>query len=91
MENLSLKLLFEKMLGEYSIKLPTSLITGKRTQSSAASPELVRAGNGVRWVVLQEPDQKDFLNIGVLKELSGNDTFYARGLFKKWEGNHTNV
>ena len=76
------QILFEKMLGEYSIKLPTSLITGKRTQSSAASPELVRAGNGVRWVVLQEPDQKDFLNIGVLKELSGNDTFYARGLFK---------
>ena len=76
------QILFEKMLGDYSIKLPTSLITGKRTQSSAASPELVRAGNGVRWVVLQEPDQKDFLNIGVLKELSGNDTFYARGLFK---------
>ena len=32
---------------------------------------------------LQEPDQKDFLNIGILKELSGNDTFYARGLYKK--------
>ena len=77
------QILFEKMLGDYSIKLPTSLITGKRTQSSAACPELVRAGNGVRWVVLQEPDQKDFLNIGILKELSGNDTFYARGLYKK--------
>ena len=45
------QILFEKMLGDYSIKLPTSLITGKRTQSSAACPELVRAGNGVRWVV----------------------------------------
>ena len=77
------QILFEKMFGNYSIKLPTSLITGKRTQSSAACPELVRAGNGVRWVVLQEPDQKDFLNIGILKELSGNDTFYARGLYKK--------
>ena len=77
------QILFEKMLGNYSIKLPTSLITGKRTQSSAACPELVRAGNGVRWIVLQEPDQKDFLNIGVLKELSGNDTYYARGLYKK--------
>ena len=77
------QILFEKMLGDYSIKLPTSLITGKRTQSSAACPELVRAGNGVRWAVLQEPDQKDFLNIGILKELSGNDTFYARGLYQK--------
>ena len=73
---------FEKMLGEYAIKLPTSLIVGKRSMSSAASPELVRAGNGVRWAILQEPDKKDIINIGILKELSGNDTFYARGLFQ---------
>ncbi len=76
------EVLFEKMLGEYAIKLPTSLITGKRTASSSACPELVRAGNGVRWAVLQEPDKKDVLNIGILKELSGNDTFFARGLFE---------
>lgn len=75
--------IFEKMMGEYAVKLPTSLIIGKRTQSSAACPELVRAGNGVRWAVLQEPDQKDVINIGILKELSGNDTFFARGLFKE--------
>lgn len=75
--------LFEKMLGCYSIKLPTSLIIGKRTQASAACPELARTGNGVRWAVLQEPDQKDVINIGILKELSGNDTFFARGLYKE--------
>jgi len=74
--------LFEKMLGEYAIKLPTSLIVGKRSQSSVACPELVRAGNGVRWAILQEPDKKDVINIGILKELSGNDSFYARGLFQ---------
>jgi len=73
---------FEKMLGEYAIKLPTSLIVGKRSMSSSASPELARAGNGVRWAILQEPDKKDVINIGILKELSGNDTFYARGLFQ---------
>lgn len=77
------QILFEKMLGPYSIKLPTSLITGKRTQSSSASPELVRAGNGVRMATLQEPDQKDILNIGIIKELSGNDTFFARGLYSQ--------
>lgn len=75
--------IFEKMLGEYAVKLPTSLIVGKRTQASAACPELVRAGNGVRWAVLQEPDKKDIINIGILKELSGNDTFFARGLYKE--------
>jgi P4 family phage/plasmid primase-like protien len=77
------QILFEKMLGPYSIKLPTSLITGKRTQSSSACPELVRAGNGVRMATLQEPDQRDIINIGILKELSGNDTFFARGLYKE--------
>jgi phage/plasmid-associated DNA primase len=77
------QLLFEKMLGPYSIKLPTSLITGKRTQSSAACPELARAGNGVRLAMLQEPEKKDVLNLGILKELSGNDTFYARTLFSQ--------
>jgi P4 family phage/plasmid primase-like protien len=77
------ELFFEKMLGEYAVKLPTSLIVGKRTQSSAASPELVRAGNGVRWAILQEPDKRDVINIGLLKELSGNDSFFARGLFQE--------
>ena len=32
--------IFEKMLGDLCVKLPTSLITGKRTQSSGACPEL---------------------------------------------------
>lgn len=75
--------LFEKMLGPYSIKLPTSLITGKRTQSSQACPELARAGNGARLAMLQEPDQSDIINTGILKELSGNDTMFVRGLYKE--------
>lgn len=77
------QMIFEQMLGPYNVKLPTSLIVGKRTQSSAACPELVRAGNGVRLAMLQEPDKKDSINIGIMKELSGNDTFFARGLYKE--------
>jgi P4 family phage/plasmid primase-like protien len=76
---------FEKMLGEYAIKLPTSLLIGKRTASAGASPELIRAAGGVRWAVLQEPDKKDVINNGILKELSGNDTIYARGLYQGGE------
>lgn len=72
----------ERILGPYAIKFPTSLITGKRTQSSSCTPELARAGNGVRWAVIQEPDETEYVNIGTLKELSGNDTFYARSLYK---------
>ena len=72
----------EKILGPYAVKFPTSLVTGKRAQSSGCTPELARAGNGVRWAVIQEPDETEYINIGVLKELSGNDTFYARSLYK---------
>jgi len=74
--------LFEKMLGEYAVKLPTSLIVGKRSASGSACPELHRAGNGVRWAVVQEPDKRDILNLGIIKELTGNDTFFARTLFE---------
>ena len=74
--------LLELTLGKYAIKFPTSLITGRRTQSSQAVPELERA-KGVRFAVLQEPGKKDPINVGVLKELTGNDSMYTRGLFKE--------
>lgn len=73
--------LLEKALGRYMVKLPTSLVTGKRTQSAAANPEIARL-HGVRFAVLQEPDGSDTINGGVLKELTGNDSMYARGLFQ---------
>ena len=72
--------LLEKVFGAYFVKLPTSLVTGKRTQSSAAAPELNRT-KGVRFCVLQEPSKNDNLNAGIVKELTGNDSFYCRGLF----------
>jgi P4 family phage/plasmid primase-like protien len=74
--------LVEQSLGKYAVKLPTTLITGKRTQSSQACPELART-HGVRFAVLQEPNNKDVINLGILKELTGNDSFYARNLFKE--------
>ena len=37
----------------------------------------------MRFVVLQEPDQKEKLQAGLLKELTGGDTIYARALHKE--------
>ena len=68
----------EKMLGQYVVKFPTSLITGKRTQSAAASPEIARAGGGVRWAILQEPNKTKEMNVGLIKEISGGDTIPCR-------------
>ena len=74
--------IFEKMFGELSIKFNTTLITGKKTGNGAANPELARAGNGVRWAVLEEPDGDEQINIGTMKSLSGNDSYWARDLFE---------
>ena len=74
--------LLKLVLGRYMRILPTSLIVGKRSQSSQATPELSGI-QGVRHTVLQEPEGKDVINTGVLKELSGNDEIYIRGLYKE--------
>jgi P4 family phage/plasmid primase-like protien len=78
--------LFEKMLGTLAIKFNTTVITGKKVQSGAANPEMARAGGGVRLATLEEPNTDEVINIGILKNLSGNDTFYARDLFEKGKG-----
>jgi P4 family phage/plasmid primase-like protien len=75
--------IIERMLGEYAVKFSTTLVTGKKASIGAASPELSRAGGGVRWAVLEEPDGDEELNIGILKALSGNDSYWARDLFEK--------
>lgn len=75
--------IFEKMLGNLSIKFNTTVITGKKVQSGSANPELARAGGGVRLATLEEPNSDEVINIGILKNLSGNDSYYARDLFEK--------
>ena len=75
--------IFEKMLGKLAIKFNTTVITGKKVQSGSANPELARAGGGVRMATLEEPNNDEMINIGILKNLSGNDSYYARDLFEK--------
>uniref|UniRef100_A0A6C0E2P8 SF3 helicase domain-containing protein n=1 Tax=viral metagenome TaxID=1070528 RepID=A0A6C0E2P8_9ZZZZ len=75
--------IFEQMLGVYAIKFPTTLVTGKKVSNGSADPNLSRAGGGVRWAILEEPDKTEELNIGLLKMLSGDDTYNARDLFQK--------
>lgn len=71
--------LFECAYGTYCIKFPTSLLTGKRTQSSAPMPEVARS-KATRWAFLQEPDDEEELKGGLLKEMTGGDSFFARML-----------
>lgn len=75
--------IFEQMLGPYAIKFPTTLVTGNKVANGSADPNLARAGGGVRWAILEEPDKKEELNIGLLKMLSGDDSYNARDLFQR--------
>ena len=71
--------LFEIAFGSYCIKFPTALLTGRRTQSSSPMPEVARS-KATRWAFLQEPDDEEEIKGGLLKELTGGDSFFARML-----------
>lgn len=74
---------FEKMLGELAIKLPTTVLTTKKPSSGSTYADLARAGGGVRLATCEEPDNDEQINVGTFKNLSGNDTYYARDLYEK--------
>lgn len=74
---------FEKMFGPLAIKFNTTVITGKKPANGGTWADLARAGGGVRWATLEEPDENETINTGILKSLSGNDSIYARELFER--------
>ena len=74
--------LVAKALGDYYISCPITIITRKRNGAGNASPELERL-DGPRCGVFQEPEGDEQVNVGIFKELSGNDRFMVRGLYKE--------
>lgn len=73
----------EMTFGEYCIKFPRELfIMGKGNSSSGPRPELARV-RGKRMAIISEIAKTETLNIGILKELTGNDSFFARGMYEK--------
>lgn len=70
-----------KTLGDYCSSAPTSLVTGKRTDSSNATPELCHVEKRL-VVFLQEPNPDEKIKAGKMKEMTGNDSMYVRQLFK---------
>jgi P4 family phage/plasmid primase-like protien len=74
--------LFLLAIGDYGMTLPITLLTQKRGNSSQATPELA-ATKGKRFCILQEPENNDKINVGMMKEYTGGDKIMARALFKE--------
>lgn len=72
--------LFEMAFGDYCFKLPINLLTSKRTQPGQTTPELALS-IGKRFGSFQEPDEGSRVNTGLMKEYSGNDKMYWRGMY----------
>ena len=73
---------FVDSLGDYCIKFPPSYFTGKAEQAGACTPADVRAQGG-RIGFIQEPGAGEKLNTVKLKERTGGDSYYVRGLYKE--------
>jgi P4 family phage/plasmid primase-like protien len=68
-------------LGNYTIKFPITMLTGKRAASNACTPEILQA-KGKRFGYFEEPSEQEKINAGLLKEFTGGDKIKARGLHK---------
>jgi P4 family phage/plasmid primase-like protien len=68
-------------LGEYKGTCPITLVTQKRTSIGSTSSEIVDL-MGKRYVVMQEPNEDDEFNEGILKEITGDDPIQGRALYK---------
>src|SRR4029078_11710033 len=67
----------------YVISCPGQLfLDGVRESQGAARPELAQV-KGKRLAVVNELTKKDKINIRTLKDVTGNDEFFARGLYLK--------
>ena len=73
--------LFRACLGEYVCTIPVTVFTQKRIEYGRACPELQRT-KGRRVVFISEPSHNENLNLGIVKEITGGDSLFTRGLYE---------
>jgi phage/plasmid-associated DNA primase len=74
--------LMKYALGDLFKPMDILVLVGKRTSSSAATPELADK-KGIRVCPFDEPKATDEINTGFMKIFTGGDVITARALFKE--------
>lgn len=74
--------LFQQTIGDYSCIFNVSMLTQKRPKSNETNSELAIA-KGRRFVVLQEPEENEKMQVGMMKEMTGGDKLQCRRLYKE--------
>ena len=74
--------LMRETMGEFAEKVEVTLLTRKRSDANGVSPEKAKMRNK-RFVYLSEPEDKERINIGLLKELTGSEEIVSRGLYQE--------
>ena len=77
-----LQLLMKLIFGSLGVTTSIKTFTGDRADASGATAHLEHLRNK-RSVWVQEPSKGERFNIGVLKELTGGDDIYTRGLYQE--------
>jgi phage/plasmid-associated DNA primase len=74
--------LLASLFGDYYARLPISALTGRRARGGSATPDMAMLENKL-LAITQEPSSNDQLNLGVLKEITGNESdIYVRQLYE---------
>ena len=55
--------ILKEALGDYFVTLPCTVLTGRRADSNAATPELAQLA-GARYVTFNEPEKDEVINAG---------------------------
>jgi phage/plasmid-associated DNA primase len=69
--------LFNLIFAVYAIKMPVGMLFEKSANSGNATPQLARAKN-VKLAIFDEPEDTMPMNKGIIKRLTGGDSFYGR-------------
>ena len=76
-----LMILFAGALGQLHFSPPIEVFTTAKKSGSGANPEIVKA-KGMRGISSNEPAEGATLQINLLKEWSGGEKIYGRGLYQ---------